>query len=76
MNTHVVELPDETEAWAVERARSEGFATVSDWVAFLVQRQKDGETLRVRLLANDPVPVSEFDDAFFAELDRVIDGAA
>ena len=76
MTMHVVELPDETEAWAAERARTEGFATVSDWVAFPVQRQKDGETLRARLTSNDPVPLSEFGDAFFAELDRMIDGTA
>lgn len=76
MNAHVIDLSDETEAWATARAEAEGFATLSDWVAFQVQRQKDAETLRAALTANDPVPLSEFDDAFFAELDRIADGAA
>ena len=46
MNMVVVDLPDETGTWATAKAEAEGFLTLSDYVASLVQRQKDAETLR------------------------------
>lgn len=50
MNIHVVELPDETDTWAKARAEAEGFLTLSDYMAHLVQQQKDIETLRGKLM--------------------------
>lgn len=71
MNMHVVELPDETDAWAKAKAEAEGFLTVSDYVAHLVQQQKDGDLLRAALEAAQSVPLDAFDDAFFLSLDRL-----
>lgn len=76
MNMHVVELPDETEAWARSKAEAEGFLTLSDYMVFLVEQKKDADALRDRILANDPVPVSRFDDAYFAKLTGLARGGA
>lgn len=62
MNMHVVELPDETEAWAQARAEAEGFLTLSDYMAFLVQQQKDIETLRTKLMEGTVGPTIGFDE--------------
>ncbi len=59
---HVVELPDETDAWAKTKAEAEGFLTVSDYVAHLVQQQKEIEVLRTKLLAGMEGESFSFDD--------------
>lgn len=71
----VVELPAETEAWALAKAKDEGFLSLSDYVAALVQQQQDAAKLRVMLQVGDPIPATAFDDAFFADLDRIATGA-
>lgn len=76
MTIHVVELPDETELWAKARAEAEGFLTLSDYVASLVQQQKDAEQLRAALVDAEPIPLSAFDDSFFAALDKAATDAA
>jgi hypothetical protein len=76
MQTHLVELSEETELWAKARAEAEGFLTLSDYVASLVQQQKDAEHLRAALVAADPVPLAAFDDGFFAALDKIATNAA
>ncbi len=76
MQTHIVELSEETELWAKARAEAEGFLTLSDYVASLVQQQKDAEQLRAALVAADPVPLAEFDDSFFAALHKIATDAA
>lgn len=71
MNAHVIDLSDETEAWATARAEAEGFATLSDYVAHLVQRQKDAEALRAMLTEGDQG--ESFDPAEVeAELRKII----
>ncbi len=62
MNIHVVELPDETELWAKARAEAEGFLTLSDYVAHLVQQQKDIETLRAKLMLGMEGDAISFDE--------------
>lgn len=59
---HVVELPDETDAWAKAKAEAEGFLTVSDDVAHLVQQQKEIEVLRAKLLAGMEGESFSFDE--------------
>lgn len=59
---HVVELPDETDAWAKTKAEAEGFLTVSDYVAHLVQQQKEIEVLREKLLAGMEGASFSFDE--------------
>lgn len=59
---HVVELPDETDAWAKAKAEAEGFLTVSDYVAHLVQQQKEIEVLREKLLAGMEGESFSFDE--------------
>lgn len=76
MQTHLVELSEETELWAKARAEAEGFLTLSDYVASLVQQQKDAEQLRAALVAADPVPLAAFDDSFFATLHKIATDAA
>lgn len=62
MNIHVVELPDETELWAQARAEAEGFLTLSDYMAHLVQQQKDIETLRAKLMPGMEGDAISFDE--------------
>lgn len=62
MNMHVVELPEETDTWAKAKAEAEGFLTVSDYVAHLVQQQKEIEALRARLLAGMEGESFSFDE--------------
>ncbi len=76
MNMVVVDLPEETGTWATAKAEAEGFLTLSDYVASLVQRQKDAEQLRAALVAAEPVPLAAFDDSFFAALDKIATDAA
>ncbi|MEY4983433.1 MAG: hypothetical protein RIR62_1699 [Pseudomonadota bacterium] len=75
MNAHVVELPDETEAWATARAEAEGFATLSDYMAHLVQRQKDIETLRAMLAEGQEDGTHDW-TAVEAELHQILSSAA
>ena len=70
MNSVTISIEADTEAWAEEKARAAGFASVSEYLAYLVQRERDVERFREKLMAAVPVPVSEFDEAFFADLDR------
>ncbi len=76
MNTVVVDLPEDTGTWARAKAEAEGFLTLSDYLASLVQQQKDAEHLRAALVAADPVPLAAFDDGFFAALDKIATNAA
>ena len=70
MNSVTISIEAATEAWAEEKARAAGYASASEYLAHLVQRERDVEQFRATLLAAAPVPVSEFDEAFFADLDR------
>lgn len=58
--------------WAKAEAEAQGFGSPEAYAAHLLMRAKDGSDLRAALLAADPVPVSEFDDAFFEDLDRSV----
>lgn len=69
-----VSVSSEVMGWAKAEAEAQGFATPEDYAAFLLQRAKDGSDLRAKLLTADPVPLSEFDAAFFASLDRIASG--
>lgn len=62
MNMVIVELPEETDTWAKARAEAEGFLTLSDYMAHLVQQQKDIETLRAKLLSGMEGESISFDD--------------
>lgn len=71
MNMVIVELPEETDTWAKARAEAEGFLTLSDYMAHLVQQQKDADLLRAALLDAPAVPLDDFDDAFFGGLAEI-----
>ena len=58
--------------WAKAEAEAQGFPSPEAYAAHVLQRAKDGSDLRAALLGAVPVPVSEFDDAFFADLDRSV----
>ncbi|PLL14806.1 hypothetical protein C0V75_05195 [Tabrizicola sp. TH137] len=62
MNTVTISIEAATEAWAEEKARAEGYASASEYVAFLVQRERDIEHLR-SLLDVDESDVLPVDDA-------------
>lgn len=49
MNSVTISLEADTEAWAEEKARAAGFASVSEYLAYLVQRERDVERLRSML---------------------------
>jgi hypothetical protein len=71
MNTVVVELPDETDAWAKAKAEAEGFLTLSDYMAHLVQQQKDIETLRAKLMLGmegEGIPIEKVNERMRALL--------
>ena len=69
-----VAVSSEVMGWAKAEAEAQGFSTAEDYAAFLLQRAKDSGDLRATLLAADPVPLSEFDESFFASLDRIASG--
>lgn len=66
----------EVMGWAKAEAEAQGFASPEAYAAHILQRAKDGSDLRATLLAADPVPLSEFDESFFASLDRIASGEA
>ncbi len=71
MKIHVVELPEETDLWAQARAEAEGFLTLSDYLASLVQEQKDIETLRAKLMLGmegEGIPIEKVNERMRALL--------
>jgi hypothetical protein len=70
MNSVPISIVAETEVRVEERARAAGFASATAYPAHRVQREQDVEPFRAILLAAVPVPVSEFDAAFFGDLER------
>lgn len=67
-------LPEDLIDWTKSEADARGFPSPEAYAAHLLQRAKDGADLRTTLLAADPVPVSEFNESFFASLDRIATG--
>lgn len=49
MNSVTISIEAETEAWAEEKARAAGYASASEYLAYLVQRERDVEHLRSML---------------------------
>ena len=49
MNNVTISIEADTEAWAEEKARAAGFASASEYLAHLVQRERDVELLRSML---------------------------
>ena len=67
-----ISVSNDVLGWAKAEAAAQGFESPEAYAAHVLQRAKEGSDLRATLLAADPVPVSEFDDAFFEDLDRSI----
>ncbi len=71
MNMVVVELPEETDTWAKAKAEAEGFLTLSDYMAHLVQQQKDIEALRAKLMLGmegEGIPIEKVNERMRALL--------
>ena len=71
MKIHVVELSEETDLWARAKAEAEGFLTLSDYLASLVQEQKDIETLRAKLMLGmegEGIPIEKVNERMRALL--------
>lgn len=62
MNSVTISIEAATEAWAEEKARAAGFASVSEYLAYLVQRERDVEHLR-SMLDVDGTDAVAMDDA-------------
>lgn len=61
MNSVTISIEAATEVWAEEKARAAGFASASEYLAYLVQRARDVEHLRSMLDVdgNDAVAMDE-----------------
>ena len=62
MNSVTIAIEADTEAWAEEKARAAGYASASEYLAYLVQRERDVEHLRSMLDVDESDALS-VDDA-------------
>lgn len=68
MTTMNISLPAEMKAFVDEQVREKGFMSSSEYIRDLLRDQREIADFRAMLDATTPVPISEFDDAFFARL--------
>jgi antitoxin ParD1/3/4 len=73
MVTMNISLPDDMKAFVDEEVRARGFMSSSEYVRDLIRQQREVADLRAKLDQAQPVPISAFDSAYFAQLRARVD---
>ncbi len=68
-----ISLPDDMKAFVDEEVRTRGFMSSSEYVRDLIRQQREVSDLRAKLDEAQPVPISSFDSAYFAQLRARVD---